>query len=283
MRILAAIDNSAASWPVLATAVEIGRLLDASVEAVHVQENGAETAIALAERARVELRLIRYAPVETLIETLDAEDVALAVVGARGLPGGAKPAGHIALAVVERVTKPVVVVPPDAAAPKPGGVRRVLVPINDHPSSADATAAAIRLLGRSDVEILAVHVFEPRTTPLFLDHPVRDLELWSAELLQRVVAKPDVPVTIRTGDAGQNVLEEAVGQRVDMIALGWSQDFSAGHARTVREILSRSEVPVLLLPVAVEQGAATPDDRTAAVGGRAGERNGTSGSADRSP
>lgn len=254
MRILAAIDNSAASWPVLATAVEMGRLLGASVEAVHVQEDGTATARALAERADVPLRLIAFAPIATLIETLDADDVVLAVIGARGLPGGPRPAGHIALAVVEQVTKPVVVVPPEASAPSPGGIRRVLVPINGHQTSSSATAAAIRLLGPSGVEVLAVHVFEPETTPLFLDHPVRDLELWSSELLERLVARRDVPLTIRTGEAGQNVLDEAVGKHVDMIALGWSQNFSAGHARTVREILSRSEVPVLLLPVRAEEG-----------------------------
>ena len=256
MRILAAIDNSLAARPVLETAIEMGRLLDASVEAVHAKENGAETARSLAERYGVALRLVSFAPVPTLIDALDAEDVMLVVIGARGLPGGPRPAGHIALAIVERATKPVVVVPPEASGPRPGGIRRVLVPVNDHPMSADATARALRLLGRAGVTVETVHVFERETTPFFLDRPERDLELWSEELLARLFAKPGTTLTLRTGEPGRVVVEEAEGRRVDMIALGWSQRFSEGHARHVREILSRSTVPVLLLPVNV---AADPE------------------------
>jgi nucleotide-binding universal stress UspA family protein len=261
MRILAAIDNSAAARPVLETAIEIGRLLDADVEAVHVAEDGAGTAHALAAQVGVPLRLVTVAPVSSVIDELDADDVVLAVVGARGLPGGARPAGHIAIAVVERVTKPVIVVPPEASAPGAGGIRHVLVPINGDPSSADATARALRLLGRSGVEVTTLHVFEPNETPLFLDRPGRDMELWSEELLARFFAEPGTPMVLRTGDVGQSVLDEAAGRHVDMIALGWSQSFSGGHARTVREILSRSRIPVLLLPVGVGMPA-TPRSRT---------------------
>src|SRR6266545_6957066 len=178
MRILAAIDNNEAARAVLETAVEVGRLLGASVEAVHVKENGNETAQALAEEFGVPLRLLSMAAITTIIDALDADDVMLAVIGARGLPGGAKPAGHIALAIVERATKPVVVVPPEASGPRPGGLRRVLVPVTAHAATADATARALRLLGRSGVVVETVHVFERETTPLFLDRGERDLELW---------------------------------------------------------------------------------------------------------
>jgi nucleotide-binding universal stress UspA family protein len=262
MKILAAIDDSWAAKPVLETAVELGRLLQATVEAVHVRENGAETARAVAEACGVPLRMFAFAPVPALIDALNDADVLLAVIGARGLPGGPRPAGHIALAIVERATKPVVVVPPEVSGPRPGGIRRVLVPLNGHASSADATARALRLLGRSGVTVETVHVFERETTPLFLDRPERDLELWSDELLARVVAAPGTPLSLRRGQPGTVVLEEAEGRRVDMIALGWSQRFSEGHARNVREILSRCVVPVLLLPVSA---TAVLDPEDAAV------------------
>ena len=249
MRILAAIDNSWAARPVLETARAMGALLDVPVEAVHARENGAETASALAEELGIPLRFLSMAPVTTLIDALDDDDVLLAVIGARGLPGGPRPAGHIALAIVERATKPVVVVPPEASGPKPGGIRRVLVPVNGSSATADATARALRLLGRSGVVVETVHVFERETTPLFLDRPERDLELYSDELLARLLADPGTPLSLRRGETGTVVLEEAEGRRFDMIALGWSQTFTEGHARHVREILSRSAVPVLLLPV----------------------------------
>lgn len=249
MRIIAAIDDNWAARPVLETAIELGRSLHAPVEAVHVVEDGAVTARALAEELDVPLRLVGFAPVTSVIDMLDDDDVLLAVIGARGLPGGPRPAGHIALAIVERATKPVVVVPPESSGPRPGGMRRVLVPVTGHPSSAAATASALRLLGRSGMSVETVHVFEHDTAPLFLDRPQRDLDLWSDELLARLFAEPGTPIALRTGMPGRVVVEEAEGRRVDMIALGWSQRFAEGHARNVREILSRSTVPVLLLPV----------------------------------
>jgi hypothetical protein len=45
------------------------------------------------------------------------------------------------------------------------------------------------------------------------------------------------------------VLEVASDEDVSMIALGWAQDLARGQAAVVREVLGRSPVPVLLVPV----------------------------------
>jgi hypothetical protein len=47
----------------------------------------------------------------------------------------------------------------------------------------------------------------------------------------------------------------------ELIALGWSQQLSAGRAPVVRETLERSRLPVLLIPV---QLAAPLDEHLAA-------------------
>jgi hypothetical protein len=51
------------------------------------------------------------------------------------------------------------------------------------------------------------------------------------------------------------VLEVAAAQGADMIALGWSQDLAADRAAVVREVLTRTDLPVMLLPCTA---AATP-------------------------
>jgi hypothetical protein len=45
------------------------------------------------------------------------------------------------------------------------------------------------------------------------------------------------------------VARVAADEAVDMVALSWSQDASPGHAEVVREVVSRSAVPVMLVPV----------------------------------
>ena len=50
------------------------------------------------------------------------------------------------------------------------------------------------------------------------------------------------------GDTGAAEVATAAG--ADLIALGWSQDLTPDRAAVVREVLTRSEVPVLLLPCA---------------------------------
>jgi nucleotide-binding universal stress UspA family protein len=242
----------------------LAELLDANVEAVHMRDNGAETAVATAADAGVPLRLLDPAPIPAIIEALDADDVILSVVGSRGVPGGPRPAGHIALAIVERARKPVVVVPPEAKIGVGRRIRRVLVPLDGHESSDRASAAVLRLLGRAGVEVTTVHVFEEASTPLFLDHAEHDIAVWSDQFLARFRTEPGTRLKLRTGEPGARVIEEAAGQQVDMIALGWSQDFSSGHARTVREILSRAPVPILLVPVGVEE----PSPISAAIRGR---------------
>ncbi len=39
-----------------------------------------------------------------------------------------------------------------------------------------------------------------------------------------------------------------MAEHADLIALGWAQDLSAGHAHTIRGTLASSPIPVLLLP-----------------------------------
>ena len=54
---------------------------------------------------------------------------------------------------------------------------------------------------------------------------------------------------LRRGDVAGAILDVAACDAVDLIALGWSRNMSGDRAKIVREIVSRSTLPVLLAPV----------------------------------
>ena len=112
--VLAALDNSLAVNPVLATARALARVLGDRVEAIHVVGEGAEAAEDAILAAGVPLRLDSGPVVERLVEAGQADDVAAMVIGARGTLGSGHALGSTALAVVTSLQTPVVVVPPAA-------------------------------------------------------------------------------------------------------------------------------------------------------------------------
>jgi hypothetical protein len=137
--ILAAIDASAAAQPVVDTAVALGRVLQLPVVGFHVRQDTVESEQQLAARAAVELRP----------------------------PVRAGPAGSTALAVATRVTKPVVVVPPEPRDPPSAGLQRVLVPLDGTATTASAVEQVTRWFAGSDVGIVSLHVFDVATVPSF--------------------------------------------------------------------------------------------------------------------
>ena len=132
--VLAAVDDSAAAGPVLATAVALGPTLGATARAIQVADTPGLTAQAAAAQLGVELDVVPGDPVEQIVAAAAADDVVAVVVGTRDRPGGRRPAGHLALALADRVDKPVVMVPPDASPPE--RIRRVLVAMEGTPGRA---------------------------------------------------------------------------------------------------------------------------------------------------
>lgn len=247
--VLAAIDTSAAARAVLETALGIGDLMDATVEAVHVRNGSAERAEALGAWSEVPVRVLRGPVAPTLLHAVAEPGVLAAVLGARATPGGRRPAGRTALHVLERAGKPVVVVPPDAVGVTPRPFKRLLVPVEGTEESSRPVAEALFPLIVGEVELVAVHVFTAATVPRVLDRRERDLQLWGGEFLARYCPNA-TRVEWRTGSVGGRVAEVCDEEDADMIVLTWSQHMSAGRAAVVSEVLGRSTVPVLLLPVA---------------------------------
>jgi nucleotide-binding universal stress UspA family protein len=246
--VLAALDASAAARPVLETAVGLGQLTGANVEAVHVGDGSVETPSTLAARFEVPYRLLD-GPVEpALLDAVDDPAVIAAVLGARGTPAGRRPAGRTALHVMERADKSVVVVPPNIAARGPWTFHRLHVPLEGSEQSSRPVAEGLYPLINAEVDVIVLHVFTAETMPRILDRPLRDLQLWGDEFLARY-GPSGAHIECRTGQVGDEVAQVCRDELVDLVVLSWSRDASAGHAAVITEVLSRSTVPVLLLPV----------------------------------
>src|SRR5690606_9621903 len=143
-------------------------------------------------------------------------------------PGGAEPAGHVALEVLERASRPVVVVPPEAVAGPDRPVRRVLLPLEGDVSSARPLAEDLGDLVSDDVELVVLHVLTATSPPPILDHAEWDLPLWTGDFLERFCPMA-TRIDLRTGPVGPRVLDVCAEVDADLVVLSWSQDASEGH------------------------------------------------------
>ena len=250
-KVLVALDNSVAAKAVVASAHALATLLDAGVEALHVRVNGDRTARNTAEAAGLPFHTVSGRVIDQLVEAGEAEDVVALAMGARGTAAARHPLGSTAAAVASIVAKPVLIVPPHAD-PAPV-VRSVLVPLEGTLSSSLAPRAIIELAAEAEIEVLALHVHDQSSLPAFTDHPQHEQPAWEREFLRRWCPSgiEALRLETRVGRSGEVIAEVAEHRDCDLIALGWSQELSAGRALVVRETLERSRRPVLLVPVHV--------------------------------
>jgi nucleotide-binding universal stress UspA family protein len=245
-RVIAAVADDSAAGTVLSSARAIASLFSATVEALHVGEERASVTAA-AREAGVTLRTVAGQTVEVLTRAAGAEDVAAVVIGARGAPGGKRPAGSTALALATSLNKPVAVVPPDGAGERP--VESVLVPLDATASSAAALREIVELAANAELRIVVAHVQQERSLPAFSDHLPHEVQAWSEEFMARWCPSAlDAALELRVGEPHEHVLDILRASGCDLVALGWSQDLAGGRAAVVRRLLAESPVPVLLTP-----------------------------------
>lgn len=245
-RILAAIDNSAAAHPVLEAAALIGLVFEATVDALHVREDGDEAVRAAASAVGLPLREVAGPVPARLVSEAAAPDVAAVVIGSRGTPGGRRPVGHVALALITSIDKPVVAVPPDATLSE--RLRRVVVPLDREPATARSVEGFTRMACRHALDVVVLHVHQEGSLPPFSDQPEYDTQAWIDEFVARYCPRLPVRAEVRLGLPGSEIVEFASGAGADLVVLAWGQDLSAGRGSTVREVLERCRVPVVLLP-----------------------------------
>jgi nucleotide-binding universal stress UspA family protein len=253
-RVVAAIDRSAAARPVLEWAASFARSLGCSVQALHVSEDGDDATAALAAAAEIPLRTVTGDVIACLTRAAEDPGVAAIVLGGRGLPGGPRPAGHVALQLITQVTKPVILVPPDVA--EPIQLRRALLPLEGTPGGGRVPESVLELLADAGVQIAAVHVDDDASLPAYSDQVQHETEAFAHEFIARnVPTNLDVALTLRVGQPGRELLAASEAATSDLIVVAWSRDLSPGRAEIVRELLERSQIPVLLVPIGTDRPA----------------------------
>jgi nucleotide-binding universal stress UspA family protein len=260
-QLLAAVDESTATAPVIGVAQWIGELLDLEVVALHVPEDGSgTTARQTADAAGVKFEIREGDPVRTIRAAAADPDVRTVALGARGLPGNRMPAGHVALDLIRRITKPVIVVPPDGRVPAVDGPMRVLAPVDNERPSADAVRRFLEPMQRIDVELVLLHVFDAQHVPMFANHGSYEMEAWSDELVLRTVPsqRAQTRVEIRVGHPAHTILAVERELDPDLVALSWSGNLSRGRAEVIKRLLAHATTPLVLVPVVDAATSVTP-------------------------
>lgn len=263
--LLAAIDSSAAARPVLEWAEIFARSIGCSVQALHVAEDGDDAAATFAAAAEIPLRTMTGDVIVCLGRAAEDPGVVAIVLGGRGLPGGPRPTGHIALHVITHVLKPVIVVPP---------MRQSLLSSagRSSPSRAHRVGDGYRsleLLASAGIQIAAVHFDDDDSSlPAYSDQVQHETEVFAHEFIARnVPTGVDVDLALRVGQPGRELLAASHESASDLIVVAWSRDLSPGRAEIVRELLERSRIPVLLVPAA-KDGRVPTAKRTVKSNGR---------------
>jgi nucleotide-binding universal stress UspA family protein len=245
--LLAAIDDSAACRPTLEVAGWAARLIDAELVAVHVQHQGSgETARETAKSLNIPFLVRHGDTVAEIGATGDELHAVVLAVGARSFPGGATPAGHVALELAQLATVPLLIVPPDVANHR---IDRILIALGRNGDAGIVLAVAEQLSPIDTPDIVAVHVFRPDALPPFGDDPTFEVEAWTRELLRQATstAAAHVHLDIRVGDPALQVSEAVRDAKADLVVLAWHRELSEGHAQIVRRVLETSRVPLVLL------------------------------------
>jgi nucleotide-binding universal stress UspA family protein len=245
--LLAAVDDAAAAQLVLQTAIRLTHYLESNVVAIHVTEDGdGATARALADAAGVMFDVRRGDVAAELVFAMHELDAAAIVIGARRANRTAMPAGHVALDVAQHTRRPVVIVPPDTVDRE---WKRVLVAVEGDGESETLGILAESLRPERWPEVVALHVFEADAMPMFADQPAYETAAWAEEFMHRVPSanRERVRLEVRVGNAADVVRDTAREVGADIVVMAWRRDLSHGHAPIVRELLSKSPVPVVLL------------------------------------
>lgn len=247
-RVLAAIDDSAAARAVLDAAAAFARMAGATPEALHVREDHPRGPRGAAHAAGVALREVTGDVIDEIVTAAAADDVVAVVVGVRSRSAGPRPAGHVALELITRITKPLMVVPPGARATRL--FRRMAVPLDGTTATAASAQAVIDLAAAAGVEVVAIHVCDEDRIPPFTDQPQHETRAFAQEFVARYAPSTPVQLELRVGVPADEILATAVALDADLCALAWARGLEPGRARVIKELLAHSPIPLLLLPLA---------------------------------
>ena len=245
--VLAAVDNSAASNPVIGMAMLLAPVLGSTSKRCTSPKTDGDTARASAAALSVPFRTVHGEPLEQLLALISADSVVAAAIGARGLPGR-RPPGHLALALADCIDKPLLVVPPDSRTPD--ALRRVLIAMEGTASRPQRLERALQLVDRLGLDVTVVHVDHNDSIPSFSDQVQHETDAYADAFLARYAAGlRRAQLELRIGDPAEEILEAAESIDADIVATGWPAGAGADHGLIAREVLGRNRRATLLVPI----------------------------------
>jgi nucleotide-binding universal stress UspA family protein len=248
--LLAALSGGPETRPVLTTALGMAQLVGSELEAVHVSEEGDTKGLEAATLAvGARFHKLQGPVADALLVALKRPEVLGAVMGTRVLLAGPRPAGSTSLQLLRAAYKPLVFVPPEVVLSSEFTPRRLLVPLDGSPE-ASRTFLEMEGLFKAETNMqTTVLLTLDGLRPTMLDHPGYDLPTWGEEFLLRHCPGESRSFEWRTGNPANAVIEVAEEANSDLIVLSFGGDIEVGHGAVIREVLGRSAVPVLVLPV----------------------------------
>lgn len=231
---------------------------------------------------RITLHHAARLPEDAILAAAEEYDIGLIVMSAHGETRERTPSaavafgnvGHVTRAVVERGSRPVLLLPDAYRERLPWN--RVLVPLSAEAEVSPAATVAIALANELALSVRIAHVLdEPggktglEATARYADAAHHEYPEQLAELVRRAVltAAPDEcrcikEVVLLHGDITTELLRQIERGDVSLIVIGWHGSFVSGHATVVKRLLAAITCPMLLVK------AAPPSPSTLKVGPR---------------
>jgi nucleotide-binding universal stress UspA family protein len=267
--LLAALSGGPETGVVLKTAIGLATLLGMEVEAVHVSDEGQATQDLNIATSTAGVPLHEWpGPIgDRLLEVLELPQVFGTVMGMRTFISGPRPAGHTALQVLRGTSKPLVLVPPEAAMAEIFTPRRLLVPLDGSPQ---ASKAFVDIEGHiqddTNVEVVILYTLNG-LTPHMIDHPYYDLPIWGEDFLRRYCPGENRSFQWSTGNPASAVIDVSTELDSDLIVLSFAGDIEVGHGAVIREVIGRSSVPVIIVPAPITPAVCSDQAARALVTG----------------
>ena len=269
--VLLPLDGSKNSLEALATAQAIAEISCKTLHVLHVCEESYPQSDVLVHlglpKKGVPGSTVDIAlgdPSEQICARAAEEHIEFVVMSARGAGATADPVGRVATRILENTHTNVVIVPPHTRSRST--IKRILVPLDGTPSSADAVPAALEIARASRASVSVIHVpptpeerveaTEPGSFALERKFDLKEERRLVGEFFERFVAhhaKPDDTMTIGleigSGHPADEIYSTARRLEVDLIVAGWHGDISKGRAEVLRSVIPSVECPVLAVKV----------------------------------
>lgn len=167
--------------------------------------------------------------------------------------------------LAQRSSLPILVIHPGARMLpdtdwKPG---RMLVPLDGTPLPVTVVDRIFDLAQGINMEVWVLHIAVPGArrpletgtyaSPRYTDHPYYDWPAWADEFTRRFTSRRPQGVKLRLSHRRGNpigaTIDFAMHNGMDIIALSWHGHMEKRHAATVKGILRKAELPVMLIKI----------------------------------